>query len=249
MPIDQYFDKLEGVRTSDKIRFTSKSANDKGYIFLEGKSHGSYSYRDLLISCEKSHFGLNWFNAHHALHRENSFMLNIRQYVDFLSLLKIGRGFDGNGQRIDESILLKMAYDILEIKDPWQGEWLDAEFSIDRVNIYDTSQDRLRMACQHEIYPIGLYARKIYPVSRDRLKRLIPLYGEAIDLSTLDSIGLPTRTSNDVNFIGPCGGPRKPRPVAGFLSLDSTHLYCCGVGPDEAYPYIGVRRAKERKPR
>ncbi|MBS3053216.1 MAG: hypothetical protein J4469_01825 [Candidatus Aenigmarchaeota archaeon] len=222
---------------------------DDGYFVPSiGHSH-VYEYPDLLVPMDKDYYGANWKQAHESLSRNNELMLTPRQFFDFIELLKSGTAYDGEGGKLDQESTDEVLGKIFNSGKDFEGEWLDAEFSIDRVNIYDTSQDRLRMACQHEIYPIGLYARKIYPVSRDRLKRLIPLYGEAIDLSTLDSIGLPTRTSNDVNFIGPCGGPRKPRPVAGFLSLDSTHLYCCGVGPDEAYPYIGVRRAKERKPR
>ncbi|MBS3146160.1 hypothetical protein J4471_00505 [Candidatus Woesearchaeota archaeon] len=235
MPIDQYFDKLEGVRTSDKIRFTSKSANDKGYIFLEGKSHGSYSYRDLLISCEKSHFGLNWFNAHHALHRENSFMLNIRQYVDFLSLLKIGRGFDGNGQRIDESILLKMAYDILEIKDPWQGEWLDADF---KVNPTDKS---LIINYDHRTFN-----NKLQPAHFILLEDyLSDNKNPGIDLEqwidTLTRHGLPPSNikSGNLWYFAPINNS-----VAVFFANSGRAGLDCNRGATYRSPGLGVRRVK-----
>ena len=39
-----------------------------------------------------------------------------------------------------------VAYDILEIKDPWQGEWLDADF---KVNPTDRFKEKLKELLQN----------------------------------------------------------------------------------------------------
>lgn len=137
MPIDKYLEKLEGVRNSTKVKTNPYEVNGdeiQKYIILEGKSHGSYSYPDLLVSIERSHIGVNWFNAHKALHEESSTMLTLRQYVDFLYLLQSGKAFYGNGMRIDYGKLIEIAYNILGIDKLWRSEWLDAFFNFEKVD-------------------------------------------------------------------------------------------------------------------
>src|SRR3990167_8644695 len=118
MPIDKYLEKLEGSRVSKKILnplpiFSIE--NTRRYIILEGKLHETYSYPDLLVSMGKSH---------QALYEEDSFMLNLRQYVDFLKLLKNGKAFDENGNLIEPKILELILDDIFEKRDPLRGEWI-----------------------------------------------------------------------------------------------------------------------------
>ena len=90
MPIDDYLGKIEGIRSSNRVfrKHTNLSDNDlEDYIILESKSHDSHSYPDLLVSKKRSHLSLHWFDAHKALNQENSFMLNLRQFVDYLGRL------------------------------------------------------------------------------------------------------------------------------------------------------------------
>jgi len=60
--------------------------NPEKYIILEGRTHGNYTYSDLLVSMEKSHLGETWNNCYEALQQEGQFMLTIRQFVDFIAI-------------------------------------------------------------------------------------------------------------------------------------------------------------------
>ena len=127
---------------------------DDGYFVPSiGHSH-VYEYPDLLVPMDKDYYGANWKQAHESLSRNNELMLTPRQFFDFIELLKSGTAYDGEGGKLDQESTDEVLGKIFNSGKDFEGEWLDAEFSIDRVNIYDTSQDRLRMACQHEIYAI-----------------------------------------------------------------------------------------------
>ncbi len=63
----------------------------ESYIILPSRTHGSYGYHDTLVSMEKNHHNKNWSQAHEVLHQEGAFMLTMRQYVDFINLLKSGK--------------------------------------------------------------------------------------------------------------------------------------------------------------
>ena len=53
--------------------------------------------------------------------------LTLRQYADFLKLLKSKKAYDGNGMKIDPKILENIFNDITQAKSPWRAEWIDGE--------------------------------------------------------------------------------------------------------------------------
>src|SRR3989344_961370 len=108
---------------------SSNVSNANIYLILPGRQHGNYEYPDLLVSTDRSHLGRNWNDAYEALRQEDSFMLNPRQFVDFLSLLKSGEAYDGNGKRVNREKLGSVLDDIVKVKSPVRAEWLDAKFS------------------------------------------------------------------------------------------------------------------------
>ena len=57
-------------------------------------------------------------------------MLTIRQYVDFLNLLKSGNVYDGTGRKADPARVNALLDDILTQRNPYRAEWLDASFSV-----------------------------------------------------------------------------------------------------------------------
>ncbi|MBS3083085.1 hypothetical protein J4454_04040, partial [Candidatus Pacearchaeota archaeon] len=67
------------------------------YLILEGRAHGSYEYPDTLIAKKRSMQSKKWQEAQDALKAEGKFMPTIRQYADFLNLLKSGNAYDGKG--------------------------------------------------------------------------------------------------------------------------------------------------------
>ena len=80
--------------------------NGNEYLILPGRKHESYEYPDLLVSAKRIHNGENWKQAHESLKQENSLMLTVRQYLDFLNMLKSGRAYDGDGRQINKQIYL-----------------------------------------------------------------------------------------------------------------------------------------------
>ena len=109
--------------------FTNIQSPEK-YIFLPGKSHGSFSYSDMFVPMDRTHQGKNWSDAHLALYQEGAFMLTIRQFVDFLNLLRHDIVHDGNGRVVNKSKVGAILDDILTVRDPYRAEWLDADFKV-----------------------------------------------------------------------------------------------------------------------
>ena len=110
-------------------------SNPENYILLEGRTHGSYEYTDTLVSKTRTHFNKNWNESHEALASEGYSMLTIRQFVDFLNLLKSGKAYNGKGDKVDSSELETLFNDITEVRSPWRSEWLDADFKTDSNGI------------------------------------------------------------------------------------------------------------------
>jgi len=79
---------------------------------------------------ERTHQNNGWYETHEILAQEGAFMPTIRQFVDFLNLLKSGKAFDGRGKSIDKRKLDSVLDDILTVRDPWRSEWLDADFKV-----------------------------------------------------------------------------------------------------------------------
>ncbi len=77
---------------------------------------------NLYVAREKSFLGENWFDCHKGLLGENSRMLTIPEFVEFLKYTKVNH---------------KDIYDdITEVKSPWRAEWLDADFKVKGEQLY-----------------------------------------------------------------------------------------------------------------
>jgi len=96
------------------------------HILLEATSH----YQDTLISTTNTLHGKNWYQAHEELHKQGQHMPTLRQFVDFLKLLKSGKAFDGKGDKISSNNLEQIFKEIIEVRLPWRSEWLDAGFKV-----------------------------------------------------------------------------------------------------------------------
>jgi len=104
--------------------------NPEDYIILEGKTYDNYSYSDLLVAKQKTLFNKTQDECHKELNKQGNFMLAIRQFADFLTLLKSGKAFDGAGNKIDSKELEQILNEIVEVRSPWRAERLDADFKV-----------------------------------------------------------------------------------------------------------------------
>ncbi len=111
------------------IPATNSGINKAQYVILEGRKHDSYEYADTLVAIDRTHHNNDWHGARDALKTEGAYMLTIRQFVDFLNLLKLGNAFDGTGSRISTGRLGDIYNEITEVRNPWRSEWLDARFT------------------------------------------------------------------------------------------------------------------------
>src|SRR3989344_2629032 len=83
-------------RSPMKTPSPARNINDpQNYLILEGRSHGKYSYPDLLVSTERIHQNKDMAQTWESLRKEDSFMLTIRQYVDFLNMIRVGEAYNG----------------------------------------------------------------------------------------------------------------------------------------------------------
>ena len=102
--------------------------NKADYINLPSAKHSNYEYGETLVAMERTHLNSDWHAARDGLAVDGAYMLTIRQFADFLNLLRSGQASDGNGNRIQPSRLTDLYNDITEVRNPWRSEWLDARF-------------------------------------------------------------------------------------------------------------------------
>jgi len=101
------------------------------YIILPSRQHDGYGYPDLLVSIHKLHFNMERYQCRDSLKQEDSLILTIRQFVDFLNLLRSGRAYNGNGKQMPQKQLNDVYLDAAGLKPRWRSEYFDAFFKED----------------------------------------------------------------------------------------------------------------------
>jgi hypothetical protein len=97
---------------------------------------------NLYIAKQRSCLKLNWYKTHEELDRQHQFMPTIPHFIEFIKYLKNGY----TDRREAEQIL----DDILTVRDPWRGEWLDADFKVVNNNLnFNTVNDKLNIIYNH----------------------------------------------------------------------------------------------------
>ena len=203
------------------------------YIILPEAQHGSYSYPEMLVSMDKKHFNKDWNKAHELLAKEDVYMLTIRQFADFLSLLKSGKAFDGNGKKLDNGKLEAVLNDIIEVREPWRSEWLDAKFEDGNI-IYHTLERKSGSYTLVETKePLANYIKK------DKVP------GINLDdwLKKANNHGLPTSKTNKgyMHYWAPTEGT-----VAGFVADSDWAGLDCGWDPAVTNSSLGVRAVRAK---
>ncbi len=215
----------------------SSQSNNNEYIILEGKKHGNYSYPDLLIPTELSYKNKNWNDTHELLQKNNEYMLTIRQFVDFLNLLKSGNAFYESGKQIPQARLDEVLNDIIEVRDPWRSEWLDAKFS-KKAKLFKNDW----AVIYHEI--TNGKSNEVTASLEDYLvEDKIPGIDFDDWLKNANNHGLPKQNIKDgkLYFYHPRDGA-----VARFGANSGRADLGCGRDPDSSDSSLGVRAAHEK---
>ncbi|MDP1728668.1 MAG: hypothetical protein Q8L27_00510, partial [archaeon] len=121
---------VQEEQEAQRIITPSEIKNPEDYLLLEGKNEKNYSYADTFVSKQTYHKNKNWRECHELLQKDNAYMLTIKQFADFLSLIKSGKAYDGAGKKINSKELEKIFLEITEVRDPYSAEWLDADFKV-----------------------------------------------------------------------------------------------------------------------
>ncbi len=140
----------KGLKNKQDMQKPSLDLDDLSqYVLVEGKK---YYYPDILVPLKRLPYtpeveakaknlglnlinndqgyigNINWEESHNLLRGLGRIMVNPRQYVDFLQLLRSGKAYDGNGNIIPDYVLQNTFEDITAVRNPWRAEWLDAKF-------------------------------------------------------------------------------------------------------------------------
>ncbi|MDP4012582.1 MAG: hypothetical protein Q8R00_03175 [Candidatus Nanoarchaeia archaeon] len=196
----------------------------KPQINLEGFDKGDYIYlpnHNLYVSKQRTHFNEDWYKAHESLNSEGARMLNLREFADFLAILKNGNA--------DFKRLYK---EITEVRDPWRAEWLDASFK--------TLKNADQISYNHRIIN-----GKLAPQNKEPLEACL-MEDCKVDLGSFNKQGFPTTKGSDFDYWYPRDGA-----VAGFYAGSGGAGLDCDRGPRysgsrDGGPVLGVRQARAK---
>ena len=204
--------------------------NPENYIILPGKTHGTYSYADTLITRDRGHLGKNWVQCHETLVAEDSYMPTIRQYMDFLLMLKSGnKVYDGKGNKVDARKISAILDDILAKREPYRGTWLDADFKVENGIL-------------HIKYNHKLVGGVLQPQNSEPLESCL-MENCYVDIGFVNRQGLPTikASKEEIYYWKPL---EDNNSVAWFVAgAGRAGLGCSGV-PQGSGAWLGVRAAK-----
>ena len=247
-------------------------SNLEDYIFLQGKTHGTYSYPDLLVSKYRlgmspeveqaaSEFGYSLANSGRERHKrdfigninwEQALKLNLglgggtlnpRQFEDFLLLLKSGDALDGTGRKIGRNELDEILDEITTVRSPYRAEWLDADFKyLDRLAVGVTIPD-------DKAGKLWLYSdhrldsnRTLDANYKKELESCLMTKGSKINLSTMNDQGMPTQEGNDFQYWCP---DKDNKSVAWFVAYSGRAVLNCYWYPTNTNSSLGVRHVRE----
>jgi hypothetical protein len=199
------------------------------YLILDGRKHGSYEYPDMLVSMDRYHLGKNWNDSHPLLAKDGNCMLTIRQFADFLNLLKSGNAYDGKGNKVGKTKLDEVLNDIVEVRNPWRAEWLDARFESGNI-VYHVLKGNSVVEVQE---PLNDY------LNNDKTP------GISLDswLKDANQHGLPKKSvkKGDLYYWSPVDGR-----VARFIAISDGAVLDCYGYPSGTSSSLGVRLARAK---
>lgn len=111
----------------------------KNYIILEGRVHQGnritekQSYNDMLVSIYPYRRNYTYPESVNVLEKEQAYGLRLRQFVDFLKLLRTGKAYNGEGKIIPEYRINKIYSKITNGKKR-HTEWIIGNFENKKSN-------------------------------------------------------------------------------------------------------------------
>ncbi len=164
--------------------------------------------------------------------------LNPRQGIDLL--LDLQNGIDGrkiiyygNGKPIAPAVLRNIYNEIVEVRNPWRGEWLDADFKVINGVI-------------HINYDHQLQNGILVPQRKEPLEQYLDARGVNVSLKEFNRQGLATKRNDkgEIHYWKPLPDNNS---VAWFVADSDGAGLDCGRFPSIRGSSLGVRRAATRE--
>jgi len=204
---------------------TSNALNLEDYIYIPSI--------DLYVAKERTLNGKNWYETHEELHKQGLQMLTIPEFIKFIKYLKRGIRHPRYQNRKDSERILD---EILTVRNPLRGEWLDANFQIINEKLYINYNHRTING-------------ELKPLNSEPLKNCL-MQNKFYDTKGIDldhwlkhptKQGLPQRkTQNgEMGYWYP-----KENCVAGFIADSGVAGLSCRWGPSSQHSSLGVHAAK-----
>ena len=238
---------LPGVEVSPQpdnlpVLTQNSNLNLADYIILECRQYSNgYFYPDLLVAKHLTLYNHNWYQSHEKLQQNNQFMLTIRQFVDFVNLLKSGTAYDGQKKQISSQELNQIQDEILTQRSPGRVEWLDADFKYLGNNKQEVASNQLGnlwLYSQHR-----LINGKIEPQYKQHLENCLTKNCYADLFDSANNQGLPTtKTTSGLYYHSPM---KENKSVARFWARSSRVNFNCGGNMQDSLFALRVRAAQQ----
>jgi len=199
---------------------------------------GDYSSENIWVPNRLGY--LHWFEQLPLLEHFNSQRLTLRQFKDFISLLKEAKDgrkklYDGLGSIVDENEINKILDVLIKKEDPWRSEYLDTKFEVknDKVILHEGHYvDNTNLSLPLEQRIKAKYKKEID-------KDSILMQDGFTSFKYLNDYGLATKIEgNEVYYSYPSNNA-----VAGFSADSDWAGLVCDRNPGDSDGALGVRRA------
>jgi len=219
--------------------------NSEDLIILEGKQHKNsagivkYEYPDENISINRFFFEQDWINQHVLSQKQNLAMLTIREFLDFLKLLKSEeKVYYSNGKKVPRLKVTQLYNTITTQKEPWRSEYLDADFRVINKILHINYEHRLN-------FKTGKLEPKYSQPLEECLMQNTPISLNLL-LENANYQGLPAKNikSRDLDYFAPL---KDDNSVAWFSAGSDRVSLNCNWVPSDSNSSLGVR-AKQVRP-
>lgn len=199
------------------------------FVILDGRLN---SYPDIYLAKQRTNHSLEWHNAHKEIYEIDPtlYMESPIMLMDLISDLKSGKKiYNGNGNKINSKESEQILDEILGIRNPLRGEWLNASFEIVKGH-------RLYIKSNHRFIDGKLVTEHTEPLEDCLMEDC------RVNLLSANRQGFPTRREKDgVNYFYPINNS-----VARFVAFSGWVVLDCDGGPLLSGPALGVRVAKNK---
>jgi len=156
-----------------------KSENPENYIALP--------QQEILISNQTFHHNQDWFQSHSLNHQIGSAMPNLPAFWERYFLLRDNKAENGLGKLILRDEQRRLFKELKNSKN-WTAEWFDADFK------YNEQTKLYTLNTNHRTLNTNLT-----PLTSEPLETCL-MENTNIDLSTLNSQGMPTTQGEDIYY-------------------------------------------------